>query len=278
MNPLELINIIKVDFDYSCTFDNNYTNEQSKEFFATTCEYIEKLKYVRHSEKHTEKIINELFEKSNSIKWLETYWEHLKFRFITPWLVAALEEDKSYYYAKIQLNIQRSRQFHWNNIDGVIPEISKVELFEILEKEKTIEKIQNISIPEKDASKTISVERNQENTNNSPQYNGVDFSIILKKIKFDKDEKTKKEANRYLEELSDNDNFKNANAKEFSAVALIIYKTGWISNTKTFSEWLAIFSEAFDKKKPTYKVNQIENETKTMKIKIPFLDKLPKTT
>lgn len=108
------------------------------------------------------------------------------------------------------------------------------------------------------------------------QIKKVDFKLLLLRIRFDKDEETKKKVEGCLLQLSNSECFTKANAKEFTAVALIFFQTGWIINTKTFSEWLSVFSKAFAREKSTYKMNQVETSSEAMKRKIPFLDRLPK--
>lgn len=106
-------------------------------------------------------------------------------------------------------------------------------------------------------------------------YNKVGLKNLLLRIQFDKDEVTKNKVEDYLIRLSKIENFTNANGKEFTAVAFIFFQTGWVVNTSTFSEWSFKFSSVFDRKKSTYKINQVEGSIEVMKIKIPFLDKLP---
>jgi hypothetical protein len=107
------------------------------------------------------------------------------------------------------------------------------------------------------------------------QENKIDLKAILSKIQYDKNEETKKKVEGYLLQLSNSECFKEANDKEFAAVALIFFQTGWIKNINTFSGWLQIFSKAFCRKKSTYKKHQINTSIEAMKRKIPFLDKLP---
>lgn len=116
--------------------------------------------------------------------------------------------------------------------------------------------------PEKQIEKTV-------------QGNKLDFDNLLSHIRFDRDEKTKEKVKEYLSQLRESAYFNKTNNKEFTAVALIFFQTGWVTNTKTFNDWSSIFAKAFARKKSSYKPNQIKKHTGTMKIKIPFLDDLP---
>jgi len=103
----------------------------------------------------------------------------------------------------------------------------------------------------------------------------VDFTNIISKIKFDRNGATRQKVKEILNQLSDSVLFKESNGATFSTIALIIYSSGWTVNVGTFAEWLKLFSEFYNRKKPTYKQNQIECNIEKTKRKYPFLDNIP---
>lgn len=82
-----------------------------------------------------------------------------------------------------------------------------------------------------------------------------DFTSIVETIKFNK----KKEAAPKLEEclicLSKDELFKKSTDRDFTAIASIIFDTGWIKIK--FNVWLGILSTWFHRKKPNYKQSHI---------------------
>lgn len=106
--------------------------------------------------------------------------------------------------------------------------------------------------------------------------NEINFTNILSRIKFDKDESTRARVKSDLIRLDQTEYFQTSKGYVFATVALIFYQTGWVINTPTFKEWLLIFSLAFNRSKSSYKRNDVEQYIEEMKRKIPFLDKLPK--
>jgi hypothetical protein len=109
----------------------------------------------------------------------------------------------------------------------------------------------------------------------SAKDNEIDYTELIKRIRFDKDEETKKRAKDNLIQLGKADYFTTCNAKEFAAVALIFFQTGWVINTSSFKEWKSIFAKAFNREDSTYKANHLKENMEFMRTKIPFLDKVP---
>lgn len=124
--------------------------------------------------------------------------------------------------------------------------------------------------PNKDFSKQLEI-----NVDNPTPYEKIAFNNLLSKIKFSKNDEIKMKVEKHLNELNEIEYFKKTNGIKFASIALIFYETGWIANTKTFTEWLSIFSDAFQRKIPKYKPNQLKQAKENIKIKIPFLDCLP---
>ena len=73
--------------------------------------------------------------------------------------------------------------------------------------------------------------------------------------------------------------------KEFTAIASIFYDmvelekdkkpVRFISGKIKFTDWLRIFSEAYHRKKPSYKKTQVTKSIESIKCKLPFLDNPP---
>ena len=294
MNPLEYINFKKDDFVLNCTTENVFNDVQANEFFSIVCEYIERFKEARHSEKRTETVVDELIKLSE--KWIseDSYWTANKYRLITHWLLKAIWEDKSYSYAKIRLGQHYNRKSSMLVYDVSSEIMSDKEIFELLKHEDLQEGVVSESKDEKlnepatsvngkepidnklilisDPKTKIDPEKQFENQNHE---NKLNFNDLLTRIKFDKNEQTKEKVKVYLSQLNESATFKKTNRKEFTAVALIFFQTGWVTNIKSFNEWSIMFANTFGRKKSSYKPNQLKNQTGELKIKIPFLDDLP---
>jgi hypothetical protein len=65
-----------------------------------------------------------------------------------------------------------------------------------------------------------------------------------------------------------------AKGKDFTAIASILYNTGWVSKNTTFADWLREFSDAYKRPIPTYKESQVKDSVEFARRKAPFLDKL----
>ena len=73
-----------------------------------------------------------------------------------------------------------------------------------------------------------------------------------------------------------NDNYlRDANDKEFSAFAFILYQTGYYNNIRTFEGFKKLLAEAYNRKPPLYKPNAIRDLAEKLKVKYHYLDKLP---
>ena len=106
--------------------------------------------------------------------------------------------------------------------------------------------------------------------------NGLDLSNILLKIRFDKDGATKKRVEKILTELNEKKLLTESKDNEFTAVASILYKTGWVINISTFSGWLKLLSTECNRDNtPVYKENQVKDLAGKIKQKYSFLDTLP---
>lgn len=100
----------------------------------------------------------------------------------------------------------------------------------------------------------------------------VNIDILIKKINF----KYKEEFKIIIGELNESKvNPQKAKGKEFTAVASILYHTGWITKNTTFADCLRTFSMAYNRSMPTYKETQVKECIDAVKRKAPFLDKLP---
>lgn len=135
MNPYEYINFKKDDFKSNCIKENGFTEAQADEFFEVICNYIERLKNVRHSEKLSEVITDELLNNERKTLWIQTYWTESKYRFITHWLTKAVWIDTTYYYAKIRLGQDQNRKSGCQNYDIMSELLSDSDLFQILKAE-----------------------------------------------------------------------------------------------------------------------------------------------
>ena len=104
----------------------------------------------------------------------------------------------------------------------------------------------------------------------------IDISGVLLKIKFDKNEDTKKRVRNILTELNERKLLTDSIDKEFTAIASILYNTGWVVNINTFTAWLLLLSNACNRvKKPNYKESGVKDSVKQIKQKYQFLDSLP---
>ncbi|MGE0021486.1 MAG: hypothetical protein AB7S72_17565 [Draconibacterium sp.] len=101
------------------------------------------------------------------------------------------------------------------------------------------------------------------------------FKKLKEHIKYDRNEETKKLVTEFLKQLSDNSYFNNSNDKDFAAIAMIFYQSGWLTNINTFEKWKSLFSEAFNRKNSTYKLNRLKGNSELIKRKIPFLNEIP---
>lgn len=107
------------------------------------------------------------------------------------------------------------------------------------------------------------------------QENETVFDKLISHVKFDKNEINKKLVKEYLNQLTVNNYFNESNDKDFATIAVIFYQSGWLTNIKSFEKWKSLFSEAFNRKNSTYKLNRLKGNTEFIKSKIPFLDKIP---
>ena len=105
----------------------------------------------------------------------------------------------------------------------------------------------------------------------------VDFTILLLNIKKDRDDVTRNKAEDFFSQLNESrSDPKKVNGKEFTAIASILYNTGWVVNINTFTAWLLLLSNACNRvKKPNYKESGVKDSVKQIKQKYQFLDSLP---
>lgn len=93
-------------------------------------------------------------------------------------------------------------------------------------------------------------------------------------IRHSESEKLKNRADECFNDLLNEIFFLNANDKQFAAIALIFFQTGWLKKDIIFNDWLKWFSEAFGRKKPNYKPSALLKHVDIVKLKIPFLNEI----
>jgi len=117
---------------------------------------------------------------------------------------------------------------------------------------------------------------NQNKAQVNPVSGKVDFTNLLLNIKKDRDDVTKNKAEDFFSQLSKSRaDPKRLKRNEFTAIASMFYRTGWIVKKMTFADWLRTLSEFYDRPIPTYKETQVKDCIEVLKRKAPFLEKLP---
>jgi len=117
---------------------------------------------------------------------------------------------------------------------------------------------------------------NQNNTQATPVPEKVDFTRLLLNVKKDRDNETRNKAENILSQLSKSRaDPKRLKGNEFTAIASMLYRTGWIVKKMTFADWLRTFSEAYQRPLPKYKETQVKVCIESVIIKSPFLKELP---
>jgi len=104
----------------------------------------------------------------------------------------------------------------------------------------------------------------------------VDLTNLLLNVKKDRDNVTRNKAENILSQLSKSRaDPKRLKGNEFTAIASMLYRTGWIVKKMTFADWLRAFSEAYQRPTPRYKETQVKVFIESVIIKAPFLKELP---
>ncbi|WP_319589644.1 hypothetical protein [uncultured Draconibacterium sp.] len=107
----------------------------------------------------------------------------------------------------------------------------------------------------------------------TPIYN---FELILKKVKFNKNNEVTNQFENCLKKLSTDDRFINSvNGIEVSTIAYIFYVTGWIRNELKFTDWLELFYQTYFFELTKYKPGRLENRIDKVKGKFPYMEHLP---
>lgn len=141
MNPFEFIDFKKDDLILKCTNENGFSESQAHDIFGFIVSYIERLKNCRHSEKLTKKVVNELIEFTTHP--IGKDWNDAKFNLIIHWLLKAIWEDRSYYWAKIFLGRYYNREMALLVYDVVGELMTDKELYDILKTDNIPENIKN---------------------------------------------------------------------------------------------------------------------------------------
>ncbi|MEI7424297.1 MAG: hypothetical protein WCK18_19500 [Prolixibacteraceae bacterium] len=130
-------------------------------------------------------------------------------------------------------------------------------------RKETVAKIESI----------VFVDPQQKKTDDSVQLNQNATPESIEKIINRSIYKHRKEIEEVLGYLNDN-LLSEANDKEFTAFAFILYKTDYFNNIRTFEGFKKLLAEAYNRKQPLYKPNAIKDLAEKLKVKYHCLDKL----
>lgn len=182
--------------------------------------------------------------------------------------VIAMRESKSNFVAQFRDKVDlilENRKAWLDNKKARFVERKKKELENLREKSEN-DKIIIVSL--KNAIKNNIVV--------APLTDKQDFSNLLLKVKKDRDNKTRNEVEDILLQLNQTRaNPQKVNRKEFTAIASLLYRTGWVVKKLAFLDWLREFSETYGRSTPTYKETQVKIGIESVLTKAPFLKELP---